>query len=56
MSGGGCGGYQVQGTAFGQANGVFGDATQASGQLTESIRTPGGTVDLSGSFTAIRVE
>lgn len=54
VNGGGCGGYQVQGTAFGQANGTFGEAYQASGTLDESVSTPGGDIDLSGEFTAIR--
>ena len=56
VSGGGCGGYQVQGTAFGHADATFGEATQASGELSESINTPGGPIDLEGSFTATRVE
>jgi len=55
-SGGGCNGYMVQGTAMGQANGVFGAANQATASYSENDRTPGGTVTLNGTVRAVRVQ
>jgi hypothetical protein len=56
VEGGGCGGYQVQGTAMGQADGDFGAAVSAMGPLDESVQTPGGPINLNGTFMAARIE